>query len=55
MDLEILKADSVAARRPAVRTAKVELEIILEQHREWVQSGGRTGRQADLSRLNLEG
>ena len=55
MDLEIMKADKAAARRPAIRSAKVELEILLEQHNDWVQSGGRTGRQADLSRLNLEG
>ena len=55
MDLEIMKADKVAARRPAIRSAKVELEILLEQHGDWVKSGGRTGRQADLSRLNLEG
>jgi uncharacterized protein YjbI with pentapeptide repeats len=55
MDLEILKADKTTARRPAVLTAKIELEIVLEQHREWVRSNGRTGRQADLSRLNLEG
>src|SRR4029077_18903480 len=31
------------------------LEIILEQHGEWVKSSGRKGRQADLSRLHLEG
>lgn len=55
MDLEILKTDKAPARRPAVHTAKTDLEIILEQHREWVKSGGRAGRQADLSRLNLEG
>ena len=55
MDLEILKAEKTEARRPAARSAKGELEIILEQHRDWVQSDGRTGRQADLSRLNLEG
>src|SRR5437588_381523 len=55
MDLEIIKADKTAARRTAPRSAKVDLEIILEQHREWVKSSGDTGRQADLSRLNLEG
>jgi len=55
MDLEIIKADNTAARRTAPRSAKVDLEIILEQHREWVKSSGDTGRQADLSRLNLEG
>ena len=37
-----------------MRAAKVELEILLEQHRDWVKSGGQAGRQADLSRLNLE-
>src|SRR5690242_17590343 len=55
MDLEILKEDKTTARRPAGLPAKIELEIILEQHREWVQTSGRRGRQADLSRLNLDG
>ena len=55
MDLEILKAEKAATRRPAVHSAKVDLEIILEQHGDWVKSNGRSGRQADLSRLNLEG
>ena len=55
MDLEIIKADKTASRRTAPRSAKVDLEIILEEHREWVKSSGATGRQADLSRLNLEG
>jgi uncharacterized protein YjbI with pentapeptide repeats len=55
MDLEIIKTEKGVARRPAARAAKVELELLLEQHREWAQSGGREGRQADLSRLNLEG
>ena len=55
MDLEIIKADKTAARRPAARAAKVDLEIVLEQHRDWVKSNRQTGRQADLSRLNLEG
>jgi uncharacterized protein YjbI with pentapeptide repeats len=54
MDLEIMKADKAAAR-PAIRSAKVELEILLEQHADWVKSGGHSGRQADLSRLNLAG
>lgn len=54
MDLEIIKADKAMARRGALRAAKVELEILLEQHRDWVQSSGKAGRQADLSRLNLE-
>src|SRR4029077_9885256 len=55
MDLEIIKGEKAAARRPAVHSAKVDLEVILEQHRDWVKSNGRGGRQADLSRLNLEG
>ena len=55
MDIEIIKADQAAARRPAVHGAKVDLEIVLEQHGDWVKSSGRAGRQADLSRLNLEG
>ncbi len=55
MDVETLKEEKAAARRPAVRAAKVDLEIILEQHRDWVKSSGRTGRQADLSRVNLDG
>ena len=55
MDLEIIKNDKPAPRSKAARPAKVELELLLETHREWVQSGGRRGRQADLSRLNLEG
>jgi len=54
MDLELIKADKATARRGALRAAKVELEILLEQHRDWVKSGGQAGRQADLSRLNLE-
>ncbi len=37
---------------PAVR---MELEEILEQHREWLESNGESGRQADLSRAHLEG
>jgi uncharacterized protein YjbI with pentapeptide repeats len=36
-------------------TAKVDLEILLEDHCEWVKSRGQNGRQADLSRLNFEG
>jgi pentapeptide repeat protein len=55
MDLEIIKGDKTASRRVAARAAKVDLEIVLEQHRDWVKSQGQTGRQADLSRLNLEG
>jgi uncharacterized protein YjbI with pentapeptide repeats len=55
MDLEIIKGDKTASRRLAARAAKVDLEIVLEQHRDWVKSQGQTGRQADLSRLNLEG
>jgi uncharacterized protein YjbI with pentapeptide repeats len=55
MDLEIIKNDKASLRSKAARPAKVELELLLEKHREWVQSGGRKGRQADLSRLNLEG
>lgn len=55
MDLEIIKEEKAAMRRPAVHSAKVDLEIILEQHRDWLKSNGRRGRQADLSRLNLEG
>ncbi len=55
MDLEIIKNDKAAPRSKAARPAKIELELLLETHREWVQSGGRRGRQADLSRLNLEG
>jgi uncharacterized protein YjbI with pentapeptide repeats len=55
MDLDIIKADQAAAGRPAVHTAKVDLEIILEQHSDWLKSSGGRGRQADLSRLNLEG
>lgn len=54
MDLEIIKEEKTGARRSTLRAAKIELEIILEQHREWVKSEGRRGRQADLSRLNLE-
>ena len=55
MDLEIIKNDKTAPRNKPARPAKVELELLLEKHREWVQSGGRKGRQADLSHLNLEG
>jgi uncharacterized protein YjbI with pentapeptide repeats len=55
MDLEIIKGEKAAPRRPAVHSAKVDLEVILEQHNDWVKSNGRSGRQADLSRLNLEG
>jgi uncharacterized protein YjbI with pentapeptide repeats len=55
MDLEIVKAEQAATRRPAVHSAKVDLEVILEQHRDWVKSNGRSGRQADVSHLNLEG
>lgn len=55
MDLEIVKSEKAAPRSKAARPAKIELEVLLEMHREWVQSGGRKGRQADISRLNLEG
>jgi uncharacterized protein YjbI with pentapeptide repeats len=55
MDLEIIKAEKVATRRPAVHSAKVDLEVILEQHLDWVKSNGRNGRRADVSHLNLEG
>ena len=55
MDVEIIKNDKNAPRTKPGRGAKVELELLLEQHREWVQSGGCKGRQADLSRLSLEG
>jgi len=55
MDLEIIKAEKAVTRRPAVHSAKVDLEVILEQHRDWVKSNGRSGRQADVSHLNLEG
>src|SRR5579863_8780041 len=55
MDLETIKEQKASTRRPAVHSAKVDLEIILEQHNDWVKSNGRSGRQADLSRLNLEG
>jgi uncharacterized protein YjbI with pentapeptide repeats len=55
MDLDTIKEEKAATRRPAVHSAKIDLEIILEQHRDWVKSNGRSGRQADLSRLNLEG
>ena len=54
MDLEIIKTDKAPARRPATRGAKLDLEILLEQHCDWLKSNGQTGRQADLSRLNLE-
>src|SRR5690348_4583994 len=54
MDLEIIKTDKAPARRPATRGAKVDLEILLEQHRDWLKSKGQMGRRADLSRLNLE-
>ena len=54
MDLEIIKTDKAPARRLATRGAKFDLEILLEQHRDWLESKGQTGRQADLSRLNLE-
>jgi uncharacterized protein YjbI with pentapeptide repeats len=54
MDLEIIKTDKAPARRPTTRGAKFDLEILLEQHRDWLKSKGQTGRQADLSRLNLE-
>jgi hypothetical protein len=38
MDLEIIKGEKAAPRRPAVHSAKVDLEVILEQHRDWVKS-----------------
>lgn len=55
MDLETIKEEKAGTRKPAVHSAKVDLEIILEQHGDWVKSNGSSGRQADLSRLNLEG
>ena len=55
MDVETLNADKAMARRGPLRSAKVDLEILLEQHCDWLKSAGKTGRQADLSRLNLEG
>jgi uncharacterized protein YjbI with pentapeptide repeats len=55
MDLELIKEEKLLSRRAPARAGKAELGILLEQHREWVESGGETGRQADFSRLNLEG
>jgi uncharacterized protein YjbI with pentapeptide repeats len=55
MDLETIKGEKVPARNKSARTAKLDLEILLEGHRQWVQSAGRHGHRADLSRLNLEG
>src|SRR5690348_6649929 len=55
MDVETLNADKTTSRRGPSRSAKADLEILLEQHRDWLESSGKTGRQADLSRLNLEG
>jgi uncharacterized protein YjbI with pentapeptide repeats len=56
MGLETINTHTpIAPKRTDQHTAKVDLEIILEEHCEWVKSGGRNGRQADLSRLNFEG
>jgi uncharacterized protein YjbI with pentapeptide repeats len=55
MDVETLNADKTTSRRGPSRSAKADLEILLEQHRDWLESSGKKGRQADLSRLNLEG
>ena len=55
MDVETLNAEKATARRGPLRSAKVDLEILLEQHCDWLKSSGKQGRQADLSRLNLEG
>jgi len=56
MDLKTIDAHTSAApQRTDRHAAKIDLEIILEAHCEWVKSNGQKGRQADLSRLNLEG
>ncbi len=55
MDLELIKEEKVLSRRSPVRAGKAELGILIEEHGAWVQSGGAAGRQADLSRVNLEG
>jgi len=56
MSLETINTHKPAAPERANRSsAKVDLEIILEEHSEWVKSRGRKGRQAELSRLNFEG
>jgi uncharacterized protein YjbI with pentapeptide repeats len=56
MGLETINTHKPAAPERANRgSAKVDLEIILEEHSEWVRSRGRKGRQAELSRLNFEG
>ncbi|HEY9886123.1 MAG TPA: pentapeptide repeat-containing protein [Vampirovibrionales bacterium] len=34
---------------------KFELQKILAQHKEWVESRGKEGKEADLSFVNLSG
>jgi uncharacterized protein YjbI with pentapeptide repeats len=49
------EADRSTPEHPGESTARLELEEILERHGAWLESGGSTGRRADLSRAHLEG
>jgi uncharacterized protein YjbI with pentapeptide repeats len=40
--------------RPARGVDKVELARVVERHRRWLESGGRQGERADLTRAELE-
>ena len=56
MDIETDKAVAPVSTEPeAEPVSRLELSEILERHREWADSGGESGRQADLSRSHLEG
>jgi len=48
---DALSPDVHTSRRPASR----KLEETLQQHREWLESRGEAGKQADLSGAHLEG
>lgn len=50
-----LKLYKGTAQSNAVRASKLDVEIMVQQHREWVKSSGRIGQRADFSQFNLEG
>ncbi len=48
-------ADSAAQDQPPYReVSQEELKQILKAHRKWVESDGKEGNQADLTKANLE-
>ena len=50
------KSEDQEPQEPELReVSPEELKQILEEHRKWVESEGKEGEMADLSRANLQG